>query len=132
MNTGDPKMDGRSIEKLRTVHPSLQHVIQEAADDHLGLGVKFIVTEGIRTKERQKQLVKAGASRTMQSKHLEGRAVDLAVVVGDEVRWDWPLYRELARLVKDAAERLEIPIVWGGDWVTFKDGPHFELHPNVK
>ena len=89
--------------------------------------MNFIVTEGIRSKERQAELVRKGASQTMNSRHLTGHAVDLACVVGTEVRWDWPLYNKLGAHVKAVAAELGVPIVWGGDWVSFKDGPHFEL-----
>lgn len=89
--------------------------------------VEFIVTEGVRTLERQKQLFEAKASRTLNSKHLVGKAVDLAAKVGGEVRWDWPLYSQLAVAMKTAAKQLNIEIVWGGDWKSLKDGPHFEL-----
>jgi peptidoglycan L-alanyl-D-glutamate endopeptidase CwlK len=87
----------------------------------------FVVTEGVRTRERQVQLVAAGASTTMRSRHLTGHAVDLAVMVGLEIRWDWPLYHQLADVVKAAAQELQVPIEWGGDWTSFKDGPHFQL-----
>jgi peptidoglycan L-alanyl-D-glutamate endopeptidase CwlK len=62
----------------------------------------------------------------MNSRHLTGHAVDLAAVVGTEVRWDWPLYDKLSGFMKAAAKELNIPIEWGGDW-KFKDGPHFQL-----
>lgn len=127
MNTGIEKLDRRSREKLATVHPALQQVIEHAS----AAVVQFIVTEGIRTKERQAELVKAGASRTMQSKHLTGRAVDLAVVVNGEIRWDWPLYARLAAEVKLSAQACNVSIEWGGDWRTFKDGPHFQLADSV-
>jgi peptidoglycan L-alanyl-D-glutamate endopeptidase CwlK len=87
----------------------------------------FIVTEGIRTKERQAQLVKSGASTTLNSRHLTGHAVDLAVRVDGTIRWDWPLYYKLGAQVKEAARIEGIPIEWGGDWLKFKDGPHFQL-----
>jgi peptidoglycan L-alanyl-D-glutamate endopeptidase CwlK len=89
--------------------------------------VPFIVTEGVRTLERQRELVKVGASRTMDSRHLTGHAVDLAAMVGSEVRWDWPLYHHIASAMKLAAGELNVPLTWGGDWSSFKDGPHFEL-----
>lgn len=114
----------RSEKNLAGVDESLVRVVRLAATK---TEVDFIVTEGLRTKERQEQLVKAGASQTMNSKHLVGRAVDLAAVVGGEVRWDWPLYPKLAKAMKDAANELDIKIVWGGDWKNFRDGPHFEL-----
>ena len=58
-----------------------------------------------RTLERQRELVKVGASRTLDSRHLTGHAVDLAAMVGSEVRWDWPLYYRIADAMKLAAIR---------------------------
>ena len=89
--------------------------------------VDFGITEGVRTLERQKELVKAGASRTLRSKHLEGKAIDVVAYVGGKVAWDWPLYEKIAKAFKQAADELDVKIKWGGDWVTFKDGPHFQL-----
>lgn len=106
------------------VHQDLVRVIMRAAALS---AVDFRITEGLRTLERQKDLVAAGASRTMKSRHLTGHAVDVAAEVGGKVRWDWPLYHKIAAAVKAAANELGVPIVWGGDWKTFKDGPHFEL-----
>lgn len=113
-----------SIERLKGVHPDLVVVIKKAAQT---TNLNFIVTEGLRTVERQKQLVSAGASRTMKSRHLTGHAVDLAVIINGEVRWDWPLYPQLAKIIKQAASDVKIPIEWGGDWKSFRDGPHFQL-----
>lgn len=114
----------RSIANLKGVHPDLVAVMQRAITM---TPVDFMITEGLRTKERQAQLVKAGASKTMNSRHLTGHAVDIAPVVAGEVRWDWELFRRIAPVIKEAAAKLKTPIVWGGDWRTFKDGPHFEL-----
>lgn len=121
-------MTPRCEERLQGVDHRLAAVIRRAAEIS---PLEFIVTEGLRTQARQAQLVKAGASQTMNSKHLIGRAVDLAAVVDGEVRWDWPLYDKLAQSVKEAAAEFGTPIVWGGDWRTFKDGPHFELTDTV-
>ena len=66
----------------------------------------------------------------MNSRHLTGHAVDVAAWV-DGVRWDWPLYDAIAVAVKQAAKELDVAIVWGGDWATFRDGPHFELDRRV-
>lgn len=43
----------------------------------------------------------------------------------------WPLYRQQADAVKLVAYSLAVPIIWGGDWKTFPDGPHFELDRRV-
>ena len=116
----------KSMEKLQGVHPDLVNVVKLAL---LKSPVDFTVIEGLRTLERQKELVAAGASRTLNSRHLTGHAVDLAAVVGKEVRWDWPLYSKIAEAMKEAGVELKVNIQWGGDWKTFKDGPHFQLHP---
>lgn len=89
--------------------------------------VDFGITEGVRTLERQKELVKAGASRTLRSKHLEGKAIDVVAYVGGKVAWDWPLYEKIAKAFRQAADELGVKITWGGSWATFKDGPHFQL-----
>lgn len=117
-------LDARSLKRLEGVHDDLVKVVKRASD--LSPNV-FIVTEGLRTLERQKQLLAAGASQTLRSRHLTGHAVDLAVKVGDEVRWDWPLYRDLAVVMKDAANQLGVPLEWGGDWKSLVDGPHYQL-----
>ena len=58
---------------------------------------------------------------------LTGHAVDLGAFVGGEFRWDWPLYHKIAAAVKQAAKEVAVPIEWGGDWKSFKDGPHYQL-----
>lgn len=122
-------MDARSERNLVGVHPDLAGVIRQAwgriqgRPDKLG----FVVIEGVRTKDRQAQLVAAGASQTMNGRHLTGHAVDLMATVANVGRWDWPLYGALAAVVKEVAEAECVPIVWGGDWRTLRDGPHFEL-----
>lgn len=118
------KLSERDLQRLAGVHPDLVAVVESAAEV---TEVDFIITEGLRTKERQEQLVRAGASRTLKSRHLTGHAVDLAAKVGDEVRWDWPLYHKLADAMKQAAAASGIEIEWGGDWKSFPDGPHFQL-----
>lgn len=118
------KFSKRSLQRLEGVHPHLRSVMMYAITIS---PVDFAITEGLRTKERQAQLLAAGASTTMNSRHLTGHAVDVAAFIGREVRWDWPLYERLAQSVKQAAKHVEVPIEWGGDWKRFRDGPHFQL-----
>lgn len=118
----------RSLARLEGVHPRLVALVREA----IALSpVDFMVTEGLRTPERQAALVRAGASRTKHSRHLTGHAVDVAAMVDGQVRWDWPLYPRIAAAFKAAAVRQGTSIVWGGDWPTLRDGPHFELDRKV-
>lgn len=118
------KLGARSLDRLKGVHPDLIRVVKLAITL---TPVDFTVLEGLRTAARQKQLFAAGATKTMNSRHLTGHAVDLAPFVAGSVRWDWPLYHKLAAAVKQAAKLENVPITWGGDWRTFKDGPHWEL-----
>ena len=117
-------LDERSVQKLDGVHPDLVRVVNRTAE---AKDIIFVVTEGVRSIKRQRELIAAGASTTLRSRHLTGHAVDLAVKVGDEIRWDWPLYAELAEAMKRAARQEGVSIEWGGDWRSFKDGPHFQL-----
>ena len=118
------KLTQRSLTNLQGVHPDLVRLIEVAIKN---TPIDFVVTEGLRTPARQRELIKAGASQTMRSRHLTGHAVDLACMVERKVRWDWPLYEKLAKHIKDTAKAQNIPIEWGGDWTSFKDGPHYQL-----
>lgn len=114
----------KSITRLDGVHEDLVRVVHRCAKDST---VDFMVLEGLRSREKQLKYLKAGASQTMDSRHRTGHAVDLAAVVDAEIRWDWPLYHQLARSMKAAAAIEGVDMNWGGDWETFPDGPHFEL-----
>jgi peptidoglycan L-alanyl-D-glutamate endopeptidase CwlK len=117
-------LGARSQRNLVGVHPDLVRLVRRAIQL---TDIDFTVIEGVRTVARQRELVAAGASRTMNSRHLTGHAVDLAPLIAGKVRWDWPLFSKLAAAMKHAGSDLAVPIRWGGDWKTFKDGPHFEL-----
>lgn len=142
------QFDARSQSKLVGVHDDLVEVVNTALQLST---VPFIVTEGLRTLERQKQLLAAGASKTLKSRHLTGHAIDVAAYIdldGDNmkdpdeaVRWDWPLFYQIAEAFRKAAEQVEVPVEWGGHWrllngngpvkegdlAKFADGPHFQL-----
>ena len=126
-------MNPRTERNLQGVHPALVGVVKRALDilHERGPHLDFIVTEGLRSKEKQAQLVRAGASRTYNSRHLTGHAVDVAAMVDGEVRWDWPLYTEISHVMNQAAAEQGVQIVWGGTWASLRDGPHFELDRQV-
>ena len=124
MSTQRFKLSARSRSRLTGVHPDLVRVVERAIQL---TDVDFAVIEGVRTLKKQREYVASGASQTLNGRHLTGHAVDLAAYVGRELRWDWPLYHRIAAAMKQAAVELSIPIVWGGDWKKFPDGPHFEL-----
>lgn len=124
--------DARSLRNLAGIHADLRRVMDRALQD---APFAFVVTEGLRTVARQRELVRIGASRTMYSRHITGHAVDLVPFVDidkdgrveTEEMYAWPLYHRLAPAVKAAAAAEGVALVWGGDWPKFRDGPHWEL-----
>jgi peptidoglycan L-alanyl-D-glutamate endopeptidase CwlK len=115
----------RSKDRLKGVLPDLVKVIEEAIKES---PLDFSISEGLRTKERQKVLFDSGKSQTMNSRHITGHAIDFAVIKDGEVTWDFKYYQLVADHIKKVAKELNVPITWGGDWVSFKDGPHVELN----
>ena len=146
------KLSNKSLSKLENVNPKLVAVVKRAIEISK---IDFAVTEGVRTVARQKQLVAAGASKTMESKHINGNAVDLVAYIGTRISWELNLYDDLADAMAQAARELDVNIRWGGAWHIsdiaawnssmqsamdnyidtrrkqgkrpFIDGPHFEL-----
>lgn len=124
------QLSQRSLARLAGVHPALVEVVKLAIQR---TPVDFTVVEGLRTPERQRELVAKGASQTQNSLHLRqadgyGRAVDLAPLVDGAIPWEeWHYFADLADVVKSCAVELGVPVEWGGDWRTLKDGPHFQL-----
>ena len=128
-------MDSRSIRNLEGVHPDLVRVAELAfksiAPDS---SLSFRVTEGVRSKERQQKLFADNKSKTLKSRHVPESnacglscAIDIVAIVGGQVSWEMKYYEVLAFYFKAAAAEINVPITWGGDWKTFKDGPHFQL-----
>lgn len=118
------ELSKRDLTRLVGVHPDLVRVVHHLAAFS---PMPFMVIEGVRTLRRQRDLFAAGASDTLDSRHLTGHAVDLAPLVGGVPSWAWPVYYKFSPLVKQAAKQQAVPIEWGGDWWRFKDGPHWQL-----
>jgi peptidoglycan L-alanyl-D-glutamate endopeptidase CwlK len=123
------ELNAKSRKLLTKLHPDLARVVIRAATLSK---VDFIVTCVARSVAEQREMVRKGASKTMKSRHIPGangysHAVDVAPVIDGKVRWDWPPFYKIADAMKAAAKAEKIPIEWGGDWVSFKDGPHFQL-----
>ena len=120
---------------MEGIHPDLRRVMDRALQS---APFPFIVTEGLRTPQRQCELKRVGASKTLNSRHLTGHAVDVVPYVdidrGGRVELEemyaWPLYHGLAKAILAAAAKENVAIIWGGSWRTFKDGPHWELDRN--
>jgi peptidoglycan LD-endopeptidase CwlK len=128
-NIGTPDVSGfklseRSLKRLQGVHPDLVKVVTRAIQLTT---LDFMVLEGLRTLERQRQLLAQGRTQILNSRHLSGHAVDIAPIENGQPIWDWPAYQRLAEFVKQAAREVNVPVEWGGDWSNFPDGPHWQL-----
>lgn len=127
----------RSLSRLNTCHPLLVTLMQRviARND---LPFDLTILCGHRSQADQDAAFKSGASklRWPRSKHnsTPSMAVDVAPYINGAVSWDWTHYNKLAPLIKDewgkmVAEGLtgNVKLTWGGDWKSFRDGPHYEL-----
>lgn len=133
-------LDARSEERMVGVDAKLVNVVRRAAQL---CPVPFMVIEGLRTKARQQELYAQGRTKpgpvvtwTLKSKHIDGKAVDLAPVVNGKIEWnDSAKFRAIAEAMYSTAKELGVPIRWGGNWdgddrpgeKGETDGPHFEL-----
>lgn len=146
------RLSQRSLDELKGVDPRLVAVVKRAIQI---TKVDFGVTEGLRSLATQKKFVAQGKSKTMNSKHLTGNAVDLVAYIEGKVSWELNLYDNIADAMKQAATELKLPLRWGAAWnvpdITkwngsmesammhyvdtrrkegkrpFIDGPHFEM-----
>jgi peptidoglycan L-alanyl-D-glutamate endopeptidase CwlK len=107
------KLSNRSLTKLNGVDERLVEVVKIAIQY---TKVDFAVIEGVRTLQRQKELVSSGASQTLNSKHINGLAVDLMAYIGSRASWELNLYDDIADAVKIGAQQVDVPIRWGGAW----------------
>lgn len=122
------KFGTRSLSRLVGVHEDLVRVMHEAITNSPH---DFAITEGVRSPERQRELFAQGKSRTLQSRHLTGHAVDIAIIKDGKAVWDFPLYEDVAEHILAVSKLCDVPLVWGGMWRGLRDGPHFELDRKV-
>lgn len=118
----------RSNARLDTVHPDLRAVARRAIQL---TKFDFGITAGKRTAAEQYELFTKKASQldgyNKISRHQTGHAIDFVVWFNGNITWDFKYYEEVSKAFKQASKELGIPVVWGGDWSKFKDGPHVEL-----
>lgn len=126
------KLGQRSLDRLQGVNPSLVAVFKRACET---MPFDVTVLEGLRTYERQQELLKQGATKVSVSRHMSGNALDIAPYPID---WnDLERFQIVAEHMFKAAEELGVVIRWGGTWertftkpvkwAKFLDAPHFEL-----
>lgn len=118
------KFNATSIRRMSGVDPRLVAVMKAA---RAASPIPFEISEGLRDKERQRYLVRTGKSRTMNSYHLRGKAVDVVAMPGGKVSWNLADYRAINTAVQKAARAAGVTITWGGAWKSIVDGVHFQL-----
>ncbi|WP_317932920.1 M15 family metallopeptidase [Halioxenophilus sp. WMMB6] len=144
-------LGSRSRQELVGVHPDLIRVVEKAIEITTQ---DFSVHDGIRSQAEQQELVNRGVSKTLNSRHITGHAVDLVPYINGKLRWEWPPIYKIAEAMHAAAQLCDVPLRWGGAWdidftsagdhpeamvqayserrraagkSAFLDGPHFEL-----
>lgn len=122
------KLSTKSIERLKGLHPVLSSIVMLAIKIS---DVDFSVIDGVRSKEKQAQYVKDGLSKTLDSYHLTGHAVDLYPWVDGKTSHDHFHYAQLNEAMQKAAKQLGYEVEWGGNWKSFVDKPHFQINRNV-
>lgn len=114
----------KSLAELDGVKPQLVRVVKRAIAIST---IDFCVHDGIRTVEEQRRHVATGVSKTMNSDHLRGEAVDLVPWIEGKPRWWWPPIYQIAAAMHRAATELDIELQWGCVW----DRPLNRLAPGV-
>ena len=106
-----------SLAQLVGVHPELGFMCSEAIKI---TKQDFTVHDGIRTTEQQKRMVATGASKTMDSLHLYGLAVDLVPFINGAPRWEEEPLRHIITACKQVIRTHGLKIdngydLWGWD-----------------
>jgi peptidoglycan L-alanyl-D-glutamate endopeptidase CwlK len=128
-------MDARSEAQLATVNPDLATKVRAAADSLAAAGTYLLVVSGLRTSDQQNALYAQGRTtpghvvtnaKAGYSMHNYGLAVDVVPYLsgqGGALNWslNTPQYQVMVTAMKAQG------LVWGGDWVTFPDGDHFQM-----
>jgi len=104
-----PRFGKRSKERLKGVDTKLVNVLNELIKI-----MDVTIIEGLRSEERQEKLLKEGKTKTRFSKHIQGKAVDLAPYPID---WDdRDRFHYMGGMIRGIAKQLNVNVRWGGDW----------------
>jgi hypothetical protein len=104
-----PRFGRRSKARLKGVNVKLVNVLNELIKI-----MDVTIIEGVRSKERQAELLEKGATKVKYSRHMEGKAVDLAPYPID---WnDRERFHYMGGMIRGIGKQMNVNIRWGGDW----------------
>ena len=107
------KLSKKSWRELQGVHPVLAFAVEEAIKI---TKQDFMVFDGVRSAKEQEKLVARGVSKTNNSYHLYGLAVDLVAYVNSKPTWEEKYYKEIAIAMKKVIKTHNLKdIDWGYD-----------------
>ena len=117
------KLGKKSMGQLVGLYPDLSFAVTEAikitAQD-------FMAFDGVRSTAQQRKLVAKGASKTMDSYHLYGLAVDLVPYINGQPRWEEKPCKVINKAMNSVIKAHGLAIDWGyGMWGW--DMPHYQL-----
>lgn len=135
-------IDNTSIQRVAKLHPKVRDEVSKIlaeVDEVLTGNADVAISQGLRTFAEQDALYAQGRTvkgskvtnaKGGQSIHNYGLAVDFVLKLnGKEVSWDTKKdfdNDKQADWMEVVAVFKKYGWVWGGDWRTFKDMPHFE------
>ncbi|EML1872400.1 TPA: M15 family metallopeptidase [Proteus mirabilis] len=124
----------RSKNNLSGVNPLLVKIAYRALDISTA---DFAVIEGVRTLKKQKENVKKGVSKTLDSRHLTGDAIDiLPSAIKPGMEWHPHFFEPVLMAFKQAADEEGVTLRFGKNWKSdpclpvetrFHDYPHIEI-----
>ena len=135
------QVKSKSASRIAALHPTVRLAAERLIELSHGAGVPIVISQGVRTISEQNELYAQGRTKPGQivtnarggySFHNFGVAVDFALLMpdGKSVSWDMKRdgdsdresdWQEVAKIGK------ALGFTWGGDFVSFKDYPHFEM-----
>ena len=104
-----PRFGKTSKKRLKGIDPKLVNVLNELIKI-----MDVTIIEGLRSKERQAELLEKGATKVKYSKHMEGKAVDLSPYPIDWENRDG--FHYVGGMIRGIAKQLNVKVRWGGDW----------------
>ena len=116
----------RSLNNLKGVNKDLAKVMEIAI---VNSPYDFVITEGVRSAERQEEMLRTKKSRVRHSKHQDGFAVDImAYDENGKGTWEHTYYEAINGHIQEIANLEGVTITWGGTW-QMVDAVHFQIEP---